>query len=597
MMQHTSLLICIIFCIILPAAHARLLTSDETGAGASFRPKLGGSSRWLYQAVHRPNLMYSSRFWNEGLLREGVVVSGHNQLHGLLNKLHSGKPITVAAFGTSISDNGGCFHRSVKHLAGAVGMLRWSEEEAEKKCSSTQAGYLNNFMTVINSTFPHPDHLLVNNAVPGYTPGSYANGFCWEFYIPRRPDLMILEQLVNLLQPVNELERFLHRMRTAWGYLPPTILTLNMRTHTDDATGGRPSCVTGDPTRCNEQHCQELYKVFPPLRAYSEQPGEEATHMAAGYYGFSSLSVRSLYNAWAREGLLERLNMSSCQMLNHLYGDPMHPRGLGQALLADTLLAHLAAAERDMAAAITARADGVAGADGHAASNVSQDESAAIAAALRGVPAWRPPQQPLTGQFRASVMRCYLTQAPSAPIGQPSVALPGAGLPQLLKVASHSAAWAWTEYQTDGEHRKYKPGWVSKEAGYFIELELDTAFSCQLGACTEACTPGSPGCSASSSASSGASSSKGTSFVVVSYLASYQHQGKASLSCTGGCTCQEAVLNGHITQHYSVPAVAKVQASASAHCRVRLTILRETDSGEHKFKVLGAGVEGVATYR
>jgi hypothetical protein len=51
------------------------------------------------------------------------------------------------------------------------------------------------------------------------------------------------------------------------------------------------------------------------------------------------------------------------------------------------------------------------------------------------------------------------------------------------------------------------------------------------------------------------------------------------------------LLNGHTTAKHSVPSIAKLLVSQHRHCRVRVTIAQETDSGEHKFKLMGAGSE------
>jgi hypothetical protein len=59
-----------------------------------------------------------------------------------------------------------------------------------------------------------------------------------------------------------------------------------------------------------------------------------------------------MMGAWVRDGLPARLNLSNCEMVAQLFGDPVHPNVLGKVLLADWLLAHLAAAERDLAAAL-----------------------------------------------------------------------------------------------------------------------------------------------------------------------------------------------------------------------------------------------------
>lgn len=58
------------------------------------------------------------RLWDREDLRSAFVTPGRNQLHMFLAKLHAGQPVTVVAFGDSIVEkHGGCFHRSMEHLA------------------------------------------------------------------------------------------------------------------------------------------------------------------------------------------------------------------------------------------------------------------------------------------------------------------------------------------------------------------------------------------------------------------------------------------------------------------------------------------------
>ena len=88
----------------------------------------------------------------------------------LLNKLNSGQPITVAAFGDSIvSAMGGCFQRDgyeeYLHHQGAVPTPGGPEERMI--CQNFPMGWLNNFMRQINTTWPHRDHLLINLGIPG----------------------------------------------------------------------------------------------------------------------------------------------------------------------------------------------------------------------------------------------------------------------------------------------------------------------------------------------------------------------------------------------------------------------------------------------
>jgi hypothetical protein len=93
-----------------------IATQALTGQGSTFHPRLGPIRTWQFQSVKRFGGFLDSRFWDEAMLREGIALPSHKQLYTLLQRLHSGQPITVVAFGTSVSHQGGCWHRDLDHL-------------------------------------------------------------------------------------------------------------------------------------------------------------------------------------------------------------------------------------------------------------------------------------------------------------------------------------------------------------------------------------------------------------------------------------------------------------------------------------------------
>ncbi|KIY99296.1 hypothetical protein MNEG_8663 [Monoraphidium neglectum] len=84
----------------------------------------------------------------------------------LLDKLNAGQPITVAALGSSVvQDHGGSFHASLGQLRAAVASPHphiYGGATGEGGPAWVQTGWLTYFMRVVNETWPHPDHLLVN---------------------------------------------------------------------------------------------------------------------------------------------------------------------------------------------------------------------------------------------------------------------------------------------------------------------------------------------------------------------------------------------------------------------------------------------------
>jgi hypothetical protein len=83
------------------------------------------------------------------------------------------------------------------------------------------------------------------------------------------------------------------------------------------------------------------------------------------------------------------------------------------------------------------------------------------------------------------------------------------------------------------------------------------------------------------------SSSNGCTVVQLAYLRSYQQMGKAEVRCSGGCSCRPALVNGHHSSRTSTIHLLRVQPSAGAQCVVSVTVLSDTRSGGHKFKVTG----------
>ena len=94
------------------------------------------------------------------------------------------------------------------------------------------------------------------------------------------------------------------------------------------------------------------------------------------------------------------------------------------------------------------------------------------------------------------------------------------------------------------------------------------------------------------------------------FLTSYQQMGQARGECTRGCHCQSKVFDAHRPGLVSQPDVAtlwpqahagsayRAHQSAHAHdracsCTIRLTVLNQTSSGKHKFKLIAvlAGFE------
>lgn len=83
----------------------------------------------------------------------------------------------------------------------------------------------------------------------------------------------------------------------------------------------------------------------------------------------------------------------------------------------------------------------------------------------------------------------------------------------------------------------------------------------------------------------------------LSFLKSYEHMGFAEVSCAGGCECAVLVVNGHHRRRASLhetmpplevrprPAAGNAVSAPPAACVLRLRVLANTSSGEHKVKL------------
>ena len=80
----------------------------------------------------------------------------------------------------------------------------------------------------------------------------------------------------------------------------------------------------------------------------------------------------------------------------------------------------------------------------------------------------------------------------------------------------------------------------------------------------------------------------------LAHLKSYEHMGRANLTCLRGCTCQPLLLEAHHAERSSQTYLQHVYVTQSPECVVELTVLPETSSGEHKFKVIAIMVSEVA---
>lgn len=114
----------------------------------------------------------------------------------------------------------------------------------------------------------------------------------------------------------------------------------------------------------------------------------------------------------------------------------------------------------------------------------------------------------------------------------------------------------------------FKPGWIANETGASLWLEFSSEFR-RLPRSAPA-------------------------EVVLSYLSSYEHMGMIRVECDANCRCappEGVEVDAHDPgRRVSVQASARVNVTQHRHCRLRLTVVKRTSSGERKFKLVGLDI-------
>jgi hypothetical protein len=72
-------------------------------------------------------------------------------------------------------------------------------------------------MHAINVTWPHADHVLINNGLPGATAQTYGGGICLELNLPAQADLIIMEHHAARDEVTRVMEHLLWRLANHFG--------------------------------------------------------------------------------------------------------------------------------------------------------------------------------------------------------------------------------------------------------------------------------------------------------------------------------------------------------------------------------------------
>ena len=172
-------------------------------------------------------LAISNRWWKEGHLQHAFQhIPGPNaRSHRLLKKLANGQPIVVAGFGSSVfASFAGCYPNPPRpDRFKALGIVpnpyaypqigqNWTHIHEHLNLldingtwlpynTCHRSGFMTAVMTTINQTWPHSDHIFLNNAQRASRLDDLTDASCSDIYTPHDVDLVLLDVASTLSSP------------------------------------------------------------------------------------------------------------------------------------------------------------------------------------------------------------------------------------------------------------------------------------------------------------------------------------------------------------------------------------------------------------
>lgn len=479
---------------------------------------------------------------NSSLIARGVEVVGlDDRLSCVRQKLQQRRRISMAAVGGSITAGS-------SYAAGSG--------------SSATFLYHRKVAMALDTRFPVASgHGHLNGGVPGTGPTYMEH--CVHDHLPSDVDLVLLEYAVNTDRRPAAFERLL---RTILMHpRQPALIVVNahrwraIRPHdgrTDKCWHKNwPVDMARNRTQWLAQSAGRRHDVPDTLAA-----DEDAIAALCAHYRVPLVSMRSALVDAVRNGdIAIPMFMNDCK----------HPTGAGHTFLAQLILHRLlqapASAGGDTshdahdAEALERGGDGAGGGGG--VESGADSVTPVCAAPSPPSPQLRTPHYGAEGREMAS-----------------SVCARGE---QLTRYLDRAATIGFN--LTDEGRGRGKLGYLAYGTGKSIGF----------------CLPW-PSATSAGDAAGGAMLRKPPSVLWVGFLRSYEHMGRARVSCSGACSCAPDVIDGHdIKDGVSVTDVRRValrpsrrsgaealSSGGDACCRVRLQIASGTTSGEHKFKVM-----------
>jgi hypothetical protein len=523
------------------------LRHDQSAAERGNEPWAGCTEANRSECARPWAVQHAPPFWPRSrLARATVVTSLADAWLPLLAKLRAGQPVAVLALGSSIIEaHSGCFATADGVAAAGVsrvsGMMARQMEGASGRprgeCSSQ--GFVSFFMAALNASWPHAHHLYINGGVGGTNLQSMG-ALCFDHLIPSRGvDLVIFE--THDPGDVALAEDSVHRDAA-----PDVERLYKMVLDKLAPTDAPPPLV--------------LLSAVPPVRGIQglRGPALVAAGTCVGQHGRRCASCGA--------GVMEALvaDVQSTAVFKEAEAKLVALcRRYGWAML--SMHDMLAAGMRDGLPAALGWSDC------EWVNAFYSDDMHPSPAGMR-----------LLGDALLSLLLgaqdAADEAAPAPPVLLPRNApLSGCAWPPARRscaaadniTPTRAPGWHYTAFEVVKGKQVWKQGWLANATGATMEVPLRTRLRALPPAQTVELT--------------------------VRFLTSYEHMGAMELSCVPpSCSCAPLTLQGHVAAHVSIEHTATTNVTQAEACALRLAVLPDTLSGEHKVKLLGFSLSAAA---